>query len=100
LDGPHVSTDAYFSAVAEGDGAERYVGLSGISVNWADPTIFTTEMTGVIRSHRRKGIATAHKVKAMTFVKEQGGKVIDTGNEENNPMFVLNQKLGFKPGPA
>jgi len=42
----------------------------------------------------------ALKVKAITFTKERGGKVIVTSNEENNPMFVLNQKLGFKPGPA
>ena len=74
--------------------------VSGLSNNWADPTIFSTEMTGVIRSHRRRGIATALKIKAITFVKKQGGKVIYTGNEENNPMFVLNQKLGFEPGPA
>lgn len=100
LDGPHVSTDAYFIAVDETDSTERYVGLSGLSINWADPTILSTEMTGVIRSHRRKGIATALKVKAITFAKQQGGKVIYTGNEENNPMFVLNQRLGFKPGPA
>jgi len=101
LDGPHVSTDAYFIAMDEkGRGADRFVGISGLSRNWADPSIFSTEMTGVIRSHRRKGIATALKVKALTFVKSQGGRVIYTGNEENNPMFTLNQKLGFKPGPA
>jgi len=100
LDGPHVSTDAYFIAVDEGGAPERYVGLSGLSINWADPTIFSTEMTGVIRSYRRRGIAMALKVKAITFTKERGGKVIVTSNEENNPMFVLNQKLGFKPGPA
>jgi len=101
LVGPHVSTDAYFIAIDEKkDGPERFVGISGLSMNWADPTIFRTEMTGVIRSHRRKGIATALKVKALTFVKARGGKVIYTGNEENNPMFTLNQKLGFTPGPA
>ncbi len=100
LDGPHVSTDAYFIAIDEGKGTERYVGLSGLSINWSDPTIFSTEMTGVIRSYRRQGIATALKVKVLTFAKERGGKVIYTGNEENSPMFILNQKLGFKPGPA
>ena len=100
LDGPQFSTDAYFVAVHDGNEAERYVGISGLSINWADPTICSTEMTGVIRSYRRKGIAMALKIKAISFVKEQEGKVIYTGNEESNPMFILNQKLGFEPGPA
>ena len=97
LDSPLVSTDAYFIAV---DGRDKYVGLSGLFMNQADPKIFNTEMTGVVRSHRRRGIATALKVRAIMFARERGGKVIYTGNEEHNPMYQLNLKLGFTPGPA
>jgi GNAT superfamily N-acetyltransferase len=76
LDGPHVSTDAYFIAVDESRETRQFVGLSGLSINWADPGIWCTEMTGVIRSHRRRGIAKALKVSAITFAKRQGGRVI------------------------
>ena len=59
-----------------------------------------TNLTGVLRSHRRRGIATTLKLHAMAFAHQYGARVIVTDNEESNPMYDLNMKLGFKPGPA
>ncbi|MEA3408886.1 MAG: hypothetical protein U9Q95_00905, partial [Candidatus Eisenbacteria bacterium] len=59
-----------------------------------------TGLTGVVRSHRRKGIATALKVHGFSRAKEHGARWIETDNEEKNPMFELNLRLGFKPTPA
>jgi mycothiol synthase len=79
---------------------DRWVGMSGLWMALGDPDKLYTGLTGVLRSHRRKGIATAMKVRAIGFAQEHGVKIIETDNEENNPMYLLNLKLGFQPQPA
>lgn len=96
LNNPRLLADAWFIAV---DG-ERYVGLSVLWRNLADRRLLNTGLTGVVRSHRRRGIATALKVQAIEYARRNGAQVIDTDNEENNPMFQLNLQLGFQPQPA
>ena len=49
--------------------------------------------------YRRQGIATALKVKALSKLKERGIKVVRTDNEKNNPMYLINVAMGFKPEP-
>lgn len=55
-----------------------------------------TGLTGIVRSHCRRGLATLLKTHAIRYAKEQGIQSIRTGNEENNPMYTLNRKLGFQ----
>lgn len=57
--------------------------------------ILTTGFTGVLRSYRQRGLATALKVRTIEYAKANGYQAIRTGNEENNPMLALNKKLGF-----
>ena len=61
-----------------------------------DPTRLKTGFTGTIRSYRRRGIATLLKVHAIQYAQQIGAQLIRTGNEEHNPMYALNQRLGFK----
>jgi GNAT superfamily N-acetyltransferase len=96
LDSPNFMPEAWFIAL---DG-EKYVGLSAL---WRNPTNtekLHTGLTGVLRSHRRRGIATAVKARALAFARDHGVTEVDTNNEENNPMLQLNLQLGFRSLPA
>jgi GNAT superfamily N-acetyltransferase len=66
----------------------------------ADDSIIFTGLTGTKREYRRRGIATALKVKSIQVAQKSGVEVIETSNEENNPMFQLNLQLGYRPAAA
>lgn len=93
---PNLLSDAWFIAV-EGD---QYVGLSVLWRNAGNPRLLETGLTGVLRSYRRRSIATAMKLQAIEYARQYGAQEIVTDNEENNPMFQLNLQLGFMPTPA
>ena len=82
------------------DGVGAYVGVSMLAKNPPMPQRIETGLTGVVRSHRRKGIALAIKLRAIKFAIQNGGTVIRTDNEENNPMLGINKMLGFVEIPA
>lgn len=95
LTSPSLLPDAWFVALDEG----RYVGMSTL---WrsANKEKLDTGITGVVRSHRRRGIATALKVHGIQFAQQYGAKTIVTENEEDNPMYQLNLMLGYRPAPG
>ena len=80
--------------------SDEWVGLSCLWRNSTRSDKLGTGLTGVKRSHRRRGVATAMKARALTFARDYGAVEVDTDNEENNPMFQLNLQLGFRPLPA
>jgi GNAT superfamily N-acetyltransferase len=94
LENPKVLAGAWFIAVEDG----RYVGST--MFRRVNEEVLYTGLTAVSRSHRRRGLATALKVKAIAYAREHGYKQITTDNEEKNPMFQLNLQLGFVPKPA
>jgi GNAT superfamily N-acetyltransferase len=96
FDKPTFFPEAFFVALD----SDEYVGVSMLELNLADPTKLQTDLTGVVRSHRRRGIATALKVRALSKAKTTEAQYVDTDNEEKNPMYTLNVKLGFEPTPG
>ncbi len=93
---PDFIPEGYFLAL---DG-ECYVGMSSVWDRRVKKGEVYTRLTGVVRSHRRRGIATALKVRAQEFARSTGARVVVTDNEENNPMYDLNVQLGFRPTKA
>jgi mycothiol synthase len=93
---PDFWPQAWFVAVDGG----RYVGMAAANRNRRHPHQLDTFFTGIVRSHRRRGIATALKVLMIDYAQAKGFTCIKTDNEEHNPMFQINLALGFRPEPG
>ena len=84
--------------VAVKDGG--YIGSTDLEVYYkSEPHKAWTNGLGVLKDYRRRGIATALKIKAIEKLIEKGVTEIRTDNEENNPMYKINVALGFEPAP-
>lgn len=86
------------------DGA-RIVGMTQLWGSQATDAVLLTGFTGVARGHRRRGIATALKARALGWargLRTAGGTplVVRTGNADGSPMVAINLRLGFLPRPA
>lgn len=86
----------FFFALDQGE----LVGESSLLDQYDDLAHLHTDYTGVIPSHRRRGIATALKVRVIQQAQAHGVKTIRTGNHETNPMYQINLQLGFQPQPG
>jgi mycothiol synthase len=55
--------------------------------------------TGVLRSHRRRGIARVLKMLVTRYAAQHGISFVHTDNRADNAgMLAINRELGFKPG--
>lgn len=93
---PNSLPESYFIAWSQAEA----VGMTCFVKRGESIKLLSTAITGVLKSHRRKGIATALKVASIQYAQTIGCQTILTNNEENNPMYLLNQQLGFRPRPA
>lgn len=95
LQAPDFLPAALFIALYE----DAWIGMTSF---WktADPSIANTGLTGVLPSYRRRGIATALKAVCIRYAQQNGYELLETDNEEHNPMYQLNLQLGFVPQPA
>lgn len=96
FDNPWLLPDAWFIAV-DGD---QYVGYSALGRTEAGPWL-DTGLTGVLRSHRRRGIALAMKLRAIEYARSVAAPEIRTWNATTNEgMLSINIRLGFVRQPA
>ncbi len=99
INNPRLPHDGYFIAL---DGS-RYIGLTHFWDRSAaqGPTAFAIGLTAVLPDYRRRGIATALKVRSIRYAQAVGCPTIRTASEEHNaPMLTLNTRLGFIRLPA
>ena len=62
-----------------------------------DPEVAWVGLTGVRPEYRRQGLATALKVAAARWARDNGVRVIRTDNESaNQAMLTLNRRMGFQ----
>lgn len=89
--------DAWFVAVDNGE----YVGMTNLWTSQANAKLLYVGLTGVTRSHRKRGIAMALKVLSVEYALQNGFSEIRTWNEINNQaMLGINNRLGFVRQPA
>ncbi|MBX7135413.1 MAG: GNAT family N-acetyltransferase [Fimbriimonadaceae bacterium] len=84
--------DLMFAAM-DGD---RIAGYSRVTPSAAADDLVLTGLSGTVREYRRQGVVTALKVSGILALRERGYRILQTDNDETNPMYHLNLELGFK----
>jgi len=85
--------------VAVDDSAGQLVGFT--SLMRRAPGFLYTSMTGVLPTHRRRGIALAIKVRSIEVARAMGATRMGTNNLSiNAPILAVNRALGYEPQPG
>jgi GNAT superfamily N-acetyltransferase len=93
LEWPGALPEAYFIAL-DGD---DWVGLSELRETRGAEWPLFPGLTGVLPSHRGRGIATALKVLGLRWARAAGYSRLRTNNAEANiPMLTANRRVGFE----
>ena len=81
-------------------------GVTMLDRSPTDPAKLYTGMSGVMRPYRRRGLVSALKAISLGWAKENlvtsDGVVpaVYTENEESNPMYQINERMGFVKQPS
>lgn len=97
MQGPGDRPEATFIAIADGEVA----GYAKLSLSSSGSKIAFHDMTGVRRSFRRRGIASALKRAEIAWAKREGYESLETNNEvRNEPIRRLNERHGYTVRPG
>jgi mycothiol synthase len=77
-----------------------WVGTTELETSDTNPDLHVG-LTGVLREHRRQGLALALKLHSVQHAQTHGFPRICTYNaSRNRPMLEINERLGFEKEPA
>ena len=97
LQGASDDPNAVFVALEDG----QVVGYAKLSLAPDTPERAFHDLTGVRRSHRGRGIASALKRMQIAWAKRSGYETLQTANEERNePIRRLNERYGYVVEPG
>ena len=96
LYGPNARLDAYFVALA----GDAVVGFADLYFLPGRPGVAAHGMTGVARTWRGRGVASALKRATIGRAIEAGLEALEASNDlANAPMRAINERLGYRPQP-
>ena len=96
LDAPDYFAEGVFFALKD----DKPIGMTMFWRSESTSDLYTG-LTAVQRDYRGRGIATALKLRALTFAKKRGASKVLTDNDTTNvEMIAVNEKLGFERLPA
>ena len=97
LEGPTSDPEAAFIA----KWGDEYVATTMLEPPAKPDEPAITHMTGVLREHRRRGLATALKLMSFRYLRERGFREVRTHNDTANPPILnLNEKMGYRRLPG
>ena len=77
------------------------VGYAKLSLSLSRKDVAMHDLTGVLRAHRRRGIAAALKRTQIAWAKQAGFAKLETSNEvRNEPIRRLNERHGYQIEPG
>ncbi len=92
IEGEMVLLEAFFIARVDA----RWIGLTEIRRS-QEAGRYDQDLTGVLPEYRRKGVATALKVRSLRWAREVGASRVRTWNSSlNQGMLAVNDLLGFE----
>lgn len=90
FESPAFRPDSYFIALH----GEQYVGLHRI---WVNPTGPRVGLTGLLPGHRRQGVASALKLRGVSYAQAHGFLVLRAENDADNEAILdLNRRMGYR----
>ncbi|MBA2719353.1 MAG: GNAT family N-acetyltransferase [Chloroflexi bacterium] len=96
VDRPGIPAGGFVIAIERA--TDQVVGYAALLDKPGSAGIAFHDMTAVLRTWRRRGLATALKLRTISWATDHGYTALETGSDEDNlAMQAVNRRLGYRP---